>query len=437
MDHNNTLNKLKDHLIEAKKEKLIIPHKFLFADNGIYDFNSTISFFNWDFHDIHVEIDLTKCVKTNYQAVSIIILYAWKLKSQRCRIVITESENTNGASELFRRLGGRGLFTVFMHENINFKGGKYKPLFAIRNQHDFKTAIEEADSYTNDFNVEFTKTLRYVLSELLYNTLEHGKSYYKFGSSNYKIPSICQFTWYASRNELQFIIADVGIGIKEHLEQSYPAQESHQDAILKAMEPQVSGTFGVTDIYSQKNNAGIGLFLSTNIVRRLNANMHILSGNGVVHISPRDITAKEIENYWPGTLVVVTLKMEKNLKTETLYHMMQEFRESALKEQKRADKIEAEDIFYIEIKNYFGSFAEDKESAIKFRDSKLFPAVRENKRITVNFIGVESAPHSFLSALFASPIKSIGMKAYKQFKFINTNQEIRETVDFILDENTE
>lgn len=283
MDYNDTLKTLKNDIEKNNSVKIIIPKKFIFIDNGIYNFNNITKFLNWELENVHVEIDLTQCITTNYQAVSIIILYAWKLKSQRCRVVFKESDNINGASELYRRLGGRGLFTVFTHENINFKSDKYKPLFAVRNTNDFKKVIEESESYTDGFNVEFTKTLRYILSELLYNTLEHGSAYYKFGQSDYRIPSICQFTWYSKRNELSFIIGDVGIGIKRHLEQTYPGQESHQSAILKAMEPRVSGTFGVTDIYKQKNNAGIGLFLSTNIVRRLNANMHIISGNGVVH----------------------------------------------------------------------------------------------------------------------------------------------------------
>lgn len=437
MEHNDILKQFKDELLKRKGQVIILPQKFVFVDNGIYDFKNVTNFFDWSISDVHVEIDLSKCTTTNYQAISIIILYAWKLKSQKCRVVFKESADVNGASELFRRLGGRGLFTVFTHDNINFKGDKYKPLFAVRNPHDFKKVIEAADSYTQGFNVEFTKTLRYVLSELLYNTLEHGKSFYKFGKRDLLIPSICQFTWYARRNELQFIIGDAGIGIKKHLEQSYPGQESDQMAILKAMEPQVSGTFSVTDIYSQKNNAGIGLFLSTNIIRRLNADMHILSGSGVVHISPRDITSSEIETPWPGTLVVVTLKLDSNVEIEFLHKMMQEFRESALKEQKKADKVESEDTFYMEIRNYFGSYAEDKEAAIKFRDDKLFVQVKAGKRVVINFDGVESAPHSFLSALFASPIKSVGMSAYKQFKFINANSEIRETIDFILDENTD
>ncbi|MGV8691542.1 STAS-like domain-containing protein, partial [Pseudomonas aeruginosa] len=66
----------------------------------------------------------------------------------------------------------------------------------------------------------------------------------------------------------------------------------------------------------------------------------------------------------------------------------------------------------------------------------IFPALDEEKQIVIDFEGVISSPHSFLSALLASPIKSIGMNAYKKIKILNATPDIRETIDFILDDNT-
>ena len=56
--------------------------------------------------------------------------------------------------------------------------------------------------------------------------------------------------------------------------------------------------------------------------------MHIVSGNGVVHISPTDITQKTISEKWPGTIVYVTLKIE-NDESLNLHKIMSDFRESA------------------------------------------------------------------------------------------------------------
>ena len=55
----------------------------------------------------------------------------------------------------------------------------------------------------------------------------------------------------------------------------------------------------------------------------------------------------------------------------------------------------------------------------------------------VDFENVNYVPHSFLSVLLATPVHILGMTAYKKIKILNANPEIRETIDFIFDENTE
>lgn len=433
----------KDQLWKVKKEMekqktitLILPNRFSFKDHNIYDFDGFLSFFDWSLTNVPVRIDLRQCTSANYQAVSLLILYAWKLKSQGCTVSFIESADHTSVASIWRKMGARGLFPVLFEKNQQFKCDPFKPLFAVRNNHDFKSVIDSAESYTKDFNVEYGSTLRYVLGELLYNTMEHGKNFGSHHIKNIHIPSIVQFTWYQKYNEIQFIIADTGVGIKKHIEQAYPGQESDEDAIKLAVRPQVSGTFGYNDPYKSKNNAGMGLYISTNIIRRLNADMHVVSGNGLLHISPRDVTGKTVASNWPGTLVLVTIKIENDPKF-FLHKIMQEFREAAVKEQKSADKKENDDRLYLSVYNYFGNNAEDKESAIKYRDNRLFPALNDGKIILIDFDDIKSAPHSFLSALLASPIKSLGMQAYKKIKIVNASPEIRETIDFIFEDNTD
>ncbi|SOT95392.1 hypothetical protein LMG19146_00010 [Xanthomonas arboricola pv. fragariae] len=115
---------------------------------------------------------------------------------------------------------------------------------------------------------------------------------------------------------------------------------------------------------------------------------------------------------------------------------MQDFRHAAEAEQNNADRDESETTFYLEISNIFGSYAEDKDAAIRFRDKYLFSSIEAGKQILINFDGVKSAPHSFLSALLASPIKILGLLAYKRIKIVSATPEIRETLDFIFNDNT-
>lgn len=163
--------------------------------------------------------------------------------------------------------------------------------------------------------------------------------------------------------------------------------------------------------------------------------MHIISGNGLLHITARDSTAKTLKNSWPGTLVLVTIKVGSNLDLN-LHKIMAELRASADEEIKKGTESEKQGTHYVSINNFFGVFAENKEEAINYRDRHLLHAIEDGKVIHLDFNGVKSAPHSFLSALLATPIKRLGMNSYKQIKIINAEPEIRETIDYIFDDNT-
>jgi len=416
-------------------KEIIIPDHYSFKDYDVYDFDKALKIFDWNIKNANVTINLSKCFNANYQALSLLVLYVWHLKLNNCHIEIIEGRTDQGASAMWRRLGARGWSQILWKENQNFIGNQYKPLIALRSQEDFGKAISKAEVYTKGFNVEYEKTLRYVISELLYNTLEHGKTFREHNNQPTRIPSIIQFTWYKNKNELQFIVADLGIGIKNHLKQTYPEISTDKDAIRKALKYKVSGTFNIFDPYKNKDNAGVGLYISSSIIRKLHAEMHVLSGNGLVHISPRDTTSKDIKTHFPGTLVLVTIKLGKN-KGLNLHKIMTELRKSAESEIQQGKDSEQTGNHYVSITNYFGSYAEDKQEAINYRDKHLLEAINAKKTIILDFDGVKAAPHSFLSALLATPIQRLGISAYKKIKFVNAEPEIRETIDYILDDNT-
>lgn len=386
-----------------------------------------------------MQIDFTKCQSANYQALALVVLYAWQLKSQGCRVDFKGVDKIvhGGAGEMWRMMGARGLFSVSFNENQNFRSSEFKPLIAIRNHHDFKLAMEQASEFSKEFNVEYINTLRYILSELLYNTLEHGVAFFQDEHSwNKRLPSLIQYTWYVKRDEIHFLIGDVGMGVKRHLSQAYPGIEDDEAALRKAIQPQISGTFGgASDPYQAKNNAGMGLFLSTNIVRRLRADMHLVSGGAVLHVSPADTTTRALKNPWPGTFALVSIRIDKQTGPD-LNSMMSEFREAAQREQQASTKAEEQGVFYLSIYNYFGTYPEDKSAAIQFRDRSLIPAIEEGKKLLLDFDGVNSSPHSFLNALLATPIKRMGILSYKRIKVVNAKSDIRETIDFILEDNT-
>lgn len=413
-----------------------MPNHFNFKNYGAIDFDKALKVFDWDIENEDLEINFTNCHRANYQTLALLVPYLFKMKSKGNRIIFKHINEAGCASSMWKKLGAGQLFNILLNEQINFNSNVFKPLFAIRYSKDFQIALEKINTYTQNFNIEYERTLRYVLTEIFYNAIEHGKAFYDFKMQSFHLPAITQFSYYEKTNELHFIIIDLGIGIKKHLENNYPGFESDEAAILFSLKPNVSGTFNRTyNMYEQINNAGMGLFISSNIIRKLHSDMYIISNKGCVHISPSDITSKSLQSFWPGTFVLITIKLHRQL-NDNFDQLLSSFRRFAQDEVVRNQKKELDSQFYLSIYNIFGSFAEDKERAIKYRDEKIMPAIESGKTIIIDFENVSSAPHSFINALIASPISRLGLLAYKKIKVVNKSKDIEGIVDYIFDEHT-
>lgn len=326
-----------------KKSTLFLPTTLSFKKTDIIDFDSYLSLFKWDINADIMTIDGRKCKNANYQAITLLVMYIWHLKQQGMQIDLKMPKTSfNGLGSMWRRVGGMGCFNVLENSDENFRFAYDKPLFAIRRKaSDMKNALDTILEYFNQMDLEVLKgqeqTIHYLISELLYNAIEHG--------INPNIPALLQINWYKKKGQLSFIIADMGIGIKRHLEQTYPTFTSDAAAIEYALGPEISGTFKAPKAsYAAQNNAGMGLYLSSGIGKKL--------------------------------------------------------------------------------------------EAIYIRDKKLLPALREGRSIILDFTDVESATHSFLTALLVTSIKEFGLLAYKRIRIIGCDSKIREMIDFVFESYT-
>lgn len=396
-----------------------IPESFTFGNYEAEDFDRVLSFFDWNLK--YQEILINKPQNISENPITLLFLaYIEFIKLNNCNVGINFGNFVLKTENLYLQNWDKVLNSVEIFSKKN-----RRQTLVIHNSVDREKALEFGRRYTENLDIEYEKTIRYVLNELLYNTLEHGKN-------ETDLPSLLQFIWKNDKNEFAFIVADIGVGIRKHLRQTYPNLATDSEAILHSIKPQISGTFGRQNTgYETKNNAGVGLFFSSNIAQRLNADMFIVSGNGFVHISPTEIISKELEHQWKGTFVYVKIKLGL-IEDLNLQKMLSEITKSIPK----TEKVTTDNNLYISVRNYFGRYAEDKDLAKKIRDEKLIPALAENKSLTIDFEEIVSAPHSLLNAMLATPIERLGLAAYKKIKIINAAPEIRETLDFIFDDNT-
>lgn len=432
----NQLDAVKRRLRAERKVRLRLPASFSFNRRGEKNFNPVVNFFDWTLKDQPVEIDFTGCASANYQALTLLVPYCWHLKKAGCTISFKFDKKTGqSASYMWSMMGGHGVFSVATDSTVNFKSTDVKPLMAVRNPVDLKSGLDRAEAFVGNFGIEYQRTLRYVLAELLYNAREHGGTFFEWRGKSFSTPAIFELSWYESSNEIGVLVADIGIGVRAHLSQAYPMLSADEEALRLAIQPEISGTFMRQDPYTDRNNAGMGLYISSSIVRRLHANMWLVSGKSALHISPKDLTSAKLDNSWNGTFVLLTIRLDQSYRF-ALDQMMQEAREAARAEVSVRQSEAAEHRHYVHVYNFFGTHAEDKDAAIGYRKKYLIAAVDRGDVIHLDFEGVQSATHSFLNALVASPIRRMGMQAYKRIKITNAQSDIRETIDYVLDDNT-
>jgi hypothetical protein len=419
---------------------MALPEVFTIYARELVDFDRALSFFDWKPEEREVTIDLTPCRIGNFQALTLLIQYMWYLEALKCRVTIRYESRAQSASDMLRKMGGEGWREVLTAQRRDFiarpGGSTYrKGLFALRDREDVKSAIDRTRATIRSYTSNFPDYLSYIISELLYNATEHGRLDVTIDGSKVRLPALMDFGYYPKWDRLAFIFTDLGIGIKEHLEQSYPAHEDNKKAILHALEPNVSGTFRRADPYKAKNNAGLGLTYSSAMLRRLRGDMYIVSYDGLVHVSQADITSRSLGYTWPGTFVYVSLRLS-DTPTMSLEQLLSDVRERAVAEVKTAEIKDDEDTFRVSVYNYFGKYLEDKDAAIKFRDDRLLPALEMGKRVEFDFANVDTAPHSFLNALLATPIKRLSGQTPKRLRFFNCPSHIREIIDVIVLDNS-
>src|SRR5258706_5535697 len=97
---------------EHNRATVTIPSNFNFKDHNVFNFDKALKVFDWSFRDRAVTIDLTKCKSANFQALSLVVLYAWQLMSNGCRVEVKLDDISNSGSDMWTKMGGPGFPAV-------------------------------------------------------------------------------------------------------------------------------------------------------------------------------------------------------------------------------------------------------------------------------------------------------------------------------------
>ena len=234
---------------------------------------------------------------------------------------------------LFEFLGIKSGVEVTKHE----AAGRFVPLTQIKTPEESTKFITDVTPLLHLEPIH-AEPLRYVLSELIRNVLEHSLS---------EQGAIVSAQYYSKSNTVRIGIADTGVGIWQTINESYNPKND-LDAIRLALIPGITGTTskeGGTDY-----NAGAGLFFSKSIASVNQDYFVIYSGKAmykllkrkgkkiVSHADPFEDrhTKRDDLPFWQGTAVGIDLSLDTTQEFSLLLKLINETYNKAVRERKKA-----------------------------------------------------------------------------------------------------
>lgn len=201
---------------------LELPESFSFYSRGFVDFDHVIRYFDWDLKERPLTIDLSTCSRSNFQTLALLVQYAWYLTLNGCTIKFKYGTAQSGSTKMLTSMGALDWREVLVNDGRDFGSNAGRKTYALRRRSDVQSTINYARRAIRNYSIGFPEYLSYIISELLYNATEHGLKTAVVDNCQVLVPAIFQFGLYPQLNRLSFLFSDLGMGIKAHLEQTYP-----------------------------------------------------------------------------------------------------------------------------------------------------------------------------------------------------------------------
>ena len=235
---------------------------------------------------------------------------------------------------LFKLLNIESGIKITEHE----PAGRFIPLTQITNSAELTRFITGMVPLLH-LEPEQSEPIKYVVSELVRNVLEHAQS---------DKGAVVAAQYYKKSNKIKIGIVDAGVGIKKTINQSHAAP-THLEAIRLALIPGITGTTrreGGTE-----TNAGAGLFFIKSIAQINRDFFMIYSGNAVYKLLKSPPGIKHIrleadpfknrhsirEDYplWNGTAVGIDISLSKKSEFSLLLDLIREVYIKTVRERRK------------------------------------------------------------------------------------------------------
>jgi hypothetical protein len=215
---------------------------------------------------------------------------------------------------------------------------------------------------------------------------------------------------YQGAPALQVVAVDNGIGIFEALRHMRPSIRNPAEALVRALEPHVSGTFPEGETGTQEN-AGMGLFVISELAKETDGRL-LLASRGATYFLDRTVSATSQPHItngaapdYPGTLVVFETMLSH---VGNFGGIMEHIRDLAA--QRTPKRITHRWLRFEEppagsIRLLVGVAIEDTAGALQFAQTHLQPRVLRREIVALDFRNVRVCTQSFLHALLHETVR--------------------------------
>lgn len=184
------------------------------------------------------------------------------------------------------------------------ESGRFVPLQKPLTDHDSAIVAKRAVECFQGLDARIAASLKYAVSEIIDNALQHA------GFRHGAVVGAQAYPNMADR-PIDVVVADCGIGIRQHLSQHplYRSLTDDAEALRIALTPNVTGVYrhrtaGERPDPQASENQGIGLSVVNSLARRNAGRLVVWSGRAI-YDSKQGIAPMPVA--WPGTVVFLRL----------------------------------------------------------------------------------------------------------------------------------
>jgi len=172
--------------------------------------------------------------------------------------------------------------------------------------------IQKATKLSKEDRDDLTKYLKYLISEMMDNVISHASS---------KADGFVTAQFYPTKKKVQVVIIDNGVGLLKTLSTKYELQDE-QEAILKALEKEVTGSNKFESYNNIPKHAGLGLYFLSKIIEHTKGSLLIVS-NDTMYRADKDNFLK-LKTSLGGTMIAFEiLNSELEYEFEQLFKIIQ------------------------------------------------------------------------------------------------------------------